>query len=216
MENKHIIQDEVTPLFAIPLCKTSINPVDDEVINYLKNLEYKPHLYSNAQNSVNVHVLDEPIVKPLRDQIYFKLDSFMHNFLGVDRKHKFIAETSWMNKYEKNDWSGEHAHANSLISGVLYLSDVKDTGNINFHKDRSWKNIFTDTVLPDFTEEAGLNVYNANGWSFQPKKWELVMFPSHLLHSVSPNRTDGQIRWSLAFNCFIRGPVGDGASNVVL
>ena len=35
-----------------------------------------------------------------------------------------------MNKYEKNDWSGEHAHANSLISGVLYLSDVKDTGNI--------------------------------------------------------------------------------------
>ncbi len=42
------------------------------------------------------------------------------------------------------------------------------------------------------------------------------MFPSHLLHSISPNRTDGQIRWSLAFNSFIRGPVGDGASNVVL
>ena len=215
---QHVTDNEVTPLFAIPLCKTNINPVSDEIIDYLKNLEYKPHLYSNAQNTTNVHVLDELICKPLKEEVQFKLDSYVHNFLGVDKKHTFVMETSWMNKYERNDWSGEHSHANSLISGVLYLSHIGDTGNINFHKDRMWRNVLTDTARIDYGDptEIDLNVYNAEGWSFKPKMWDLVMFPSHLLHSVSPNLTENTIRWSLAFNCFVRGTVGEGASQVNL
>ena len=219
MTRKPITDANVIPLFAVPVCQTEIEPQSSIITDFLINkLEYKRMLYSNAKNSSGLFVLDEPICRPLKDALTSRLEDFVHDFLDVDRKHKFRINTSWMNQYLDTDYSGEHYHSNSLISGVLYLSDVADTGDIVFHKDKHWTNVFPDVVRIDYNFNPDkFNVFNAQGWSLRPKKWDVVFFPSWLTHSVQTNKSQPKKeRYSLAFNTWVSGQVGDSTSTLVL
>ena len=219
MTLKPITDANVVPLFAVPVCHTQIEPQSSIITDFLLNkLHYERLIYSNAKNSAGTFVLDEPICRPLKDALTSRLEDFVHDFLDVDRKHKFRINTSWMNQYLDTDFSGEHYHSNSLISGVLYLSDVADTGDIVFHKDKHWTNVFPDVVRIDYNFNPDkFNVFNAEGWSLRPKKWDVVFFPSWLTHSVQPNKSNPKKeRYSLAFNTWVSGQVGDGTSTLVL
>jgi uncharacterized protein (TIGR02466 family) len=211
--------NNVTPLFAVPLCHTRIEPVSDIIVDHLTNkVEYDRLIYSNAKNSSGTFILDNPICAPLKTALTERLENFLHGFLDVDIKHKFRINTSWMNQYLSDDYSGEHYHSNSLISGVLYLSDVEDTGDIIFHKDKHWNNVFPDAVRIDhaWTPEK-FNVFNAQGWALRPKKWDVVFFPSWLTHSVGQNKSNPKkLRYTLAFNTWVSGQVGDSTSTLVL
>ena len=100
MTMKPITDANVVPLFAVPVCQTEIEPQSSIITDFLINkLEYKRMLYSNAKNSSGLFVLDEPICRPLKDALTSRLEDFVHDFLDVDRKHKFRINTSWMNQY---------------------------------------------------------------------------------------------------------------------
>jgi hypothetical protein len=88
-----------------------------------------------------------------------------------------------------------HNHANSFISGVLYLTPTHASARTVFMKspgghDFSFKN-----------DHAGVATgpYNAEKWiSPMSEVGDMVLFPSYLMHAVPPN--EGERRVSLAFN----------------
>lgn len=101
----------------------------------------------------------------------------------------------WVNVLDRGGRQAMHNHANSFISGVLYLSEthaesrtvfMKSPGGVEF----SFKN-----------DHAGASTgpYNADKWiSPQPQPGDLVLFPSYLMHAVPPN--PGERRITLALN----------------
>jgi hypothetical protein len=101
----------------------------------------------------------------------------------------------WVNLLDTGGRQAMHNHANSFISGVVYLTPthpdartvfMKSPGGVEF----SFKN-----------DHAGVETgpYNAEKWvSPQPEPGDLVLFPSYLMHAVPPN--PGPRRITLAFN----------------
>ena len=133
---------------------------------------------------------------------------------------KFNLENSWANKHHKGDCSPEHYHGNSLISGVYYLDTNENSGTISFYKDKSYYNLWTETVRVDFNYQDNLtntapNFYNAQSVQFHPKKNDIVLFPSLLNHEVAPNNSDIE-RYSLAFNLFPRGTAGGPINSITV
>jgi hypothetical protein len=101
----------------------------------------------------------------------------------------------WVNLLDAGGRQAMHNHANSFISGVLYLTPthpdartvfMKSPGGVEF----SFKN-----------DHAGVETgpYNADKWiSPQPEPGDLVLFPSYLMHAVPTN--PGPRRITMAFN----------------
>ena len=58
-------------------------------------------------------------------------------------------------------------------------------------------------------------MWNADNWTFEVEKGDLLLFPSHLLHRVEDNMSDKD-RYMIAFNYFLEGEIGShtGALNL--
>jgi len=217
-----MINDEnVIPLFAVPLCKTSIEEPSQEIQDYLKNqIKFVRRQYSDADNSEELHVLNNDLCKPLKDVLLNKMNEYL-DYLDVDlNKHEFYITTSWMNRYSKDQWSDLHYHSNSLVSGVLYFDDCDDTSDIVFYKRQGLDNIFSDTVNIDHRQNFDTNkkayLYHQRKLNVSPQKWDLIMFPSNLNHSVNQNIHQSKHRFSLAFNSFATGQLGSSSSIMFL
>jgi hypothetical protein len=88
-----------------------------------------------------------------------------------------------------------HNHANSFVSGVVYLTPTHPAARTVFMKspggtDFAFRNDHADTTPGRF---------NADQWiSPAPLPGDMVLFPSYLMHAVPPN--PGERRISMAFN----------------
>ncbi len=204
---------DVTPLFGIPLYKSSIAPLDPITFNKLLNLEYEVPAYENEnfthQESAERHLLDRPSLVGLKKQIQSKINEYVHDILGIDKTLTWEITTSWVNKAKTDDSHASHWHSNSLISGVLYLKLDDKSGNICFHKAQTWYNIFGNTFKFDTDK---ITDYNAETLLFSPKAYDVLLFPSTLAHSVLPNEST-EDRFSLAFNVFPKGVIGNGGNS---
>jgi hypothetical protein len=101
----------------------------------------------------------------------------------------------WVNVLDTGGRQAMHNHANSFISGVVYLTPTHPEARTVFMKspggtEFSFKNDHADTVN---------GAYNADKWiSPAPQPGDLVLFPSYLMHAVPPN--PGERRITLSFN----------------
>jgi uncharacterized protein (TIGR02466 family) len=101
----------------------------------------------------------------------------------------------WVNVLETGGRQALHNHANSFVSGVVYLSDSHSSANTLFSKSPS----SSDFVFNNQNERAALGAYNAGKWSAPAAAaGDMLLFPSYLLHEVPKNQ--GGRRISLAFN----------------
>jgi uncharacterized protein (TIGR02466 family) len=91
----------------------------------------------------------------------------------------------WVNLLEPGGRQAVHTHANSFISGVLYLTRSHPSANIVFHKSLGG----TDFIFSNHNKNARIGPFNGGKW---------VLFPSYLLHEVPANQ--GEQRISIAFN----------------
>ena len=166
-----ISDNQVVPLFAVPLCKTRIEPCTEQEMEYLTTgIDYKERLHSIAWNSVDNYILDDPKVADVKRKVMEQVNEFLLGYLDVDPKHEFYMTTSWMNRYQKNHYAQMHYHSNSLISGVLYLTDCEETADIVFHKDKSNTNIFTLTLLEKslcLTNKILRNLLSKSSWKIE-------------------------------------------------
>jgi uncharacterized protein (TIGR02466 family) len=101
----------------------------------------------------------------------------------------------WVNVLEPGGRQALHNHANSFISGVIYLTDSHSSANTLFVKAAG----SSEFVFNNTNARAKLGAYNAGKWiAPDASAGDMLLFPSYLLHEVPQN--GGGRRVSLAFN----------------
>lgn len=101
----------------------------------------------------------------------------------------------WVNVLDTGGRQAAHTHANSFISGVVYLTPTHPDSRTVFMKSPGG----TDFVFRNDHAATKPTPYSADKWvSPQPEPGDFVMFPSYLMHAVPPN--PGARRITLALN----------------
>jgi uncharacterized protein (TIGR02466 family) len=142
-------------------------------------------------------LLDEPEYEFLKSQIDEHMRHYYHGVLQYASAVYPVMTSSWLVKSLPNQESSWHIHTNSIFSGVLYLTDEPNSGDITFKEE-------LNMILPFTPPIDNENLYNRRFFSIKPQKGLLVMFPSTLTHKVGKNCSD-EIRISIAFNYFLKG-----------
>jgi len=198
----------VTPLFAVPLYRAVLGPVDIKTKNYIETLKFERMPSDNGDYTSDKTVLEDSNLKDLKSKIQEHVDFFLYEVLDCKQTQKFEIQNSWINKHQQHDFAGSHNHTNSLVSGVYYISVEDQSGAIQFEKNKSYFNLWPDLIDIEFNNDLEkTNIFNAQAWAITPTNGDIVLFPSHLHHSVYENHSE-RLRYSLAFNVFPRGVLG--------
>jgi uncharacterized protein (TIGR02466 family) len=187
-----------------------------EVIRLFPSFVWKTRLGSEAGGAVRVAILDEvsaeragtadpatgqvwqsrhglhrvPALEPLVGHIRLGVEQVLA-FLHVG-KAPFEITGLWVNVAAPGGAVRMHNHPNNFLSGVYYLQVQEGADTINFHDPRPQAAV----VRPPVTE---LTAYNTDQVVVRVEEGALLIFPSWLVHSVDPNRSD-RVRISASFN----------------
>jgi uncharacterized protein (TIGR02466 family) len=101
----------------------------------------------------------------------------------------------WVNVLDAGGRQAMHNHANSFISGVVYLTPVQPGSETVFMKSPGG----TDFIFKNDHANTTPGPYSADKWiSPNPAPGDMVLFPSYLMHAVPPNT--GARRITMSFN----------------
>jgi len=189
-------------IFPTPIYTETI-PVTDEVLMFAKQARYERMNSKNGSYTVDKYVLNDEKLKPLKTNILKALNNYVYENLNVSKKYNFELQNSWINEHIKGDWAQIHDHTNCLISGVYFIKIPENSGDLLIHKTNT--TLFTRTIELSYDIE---NEFNNDNITFKPKEGGLILFPSHLYHSVTISNTN-ELRYTMAFNFFPKGKFGD-------
>jgi uncharacterized protein (TIGR02466 family) len=191
---------DIQPLFAEAYARADIGfAISDKQIAYLKNLK----MVRNRVNliSENLYILDQPELRTIKEAIHEALDLYANKVMGISQK--LYVTQSWSLINDSNVGMHGHSHSNSIISGSLYYCDMPSpVARMIFDRHKSYQQL---ELNPDDDKK---NIYNAPMNIVTPKKNDVILFPSSLQHFVEVN-SSSEPRYSLAFNSFIKGKLGD-------
>lgn len=186
-------------LFPTPVYQNNIPVVDLDEIKQEEFREIIPD--KNGHYTKNTKILDKYI--DLKKSIQEHIDCYVYNHLKIDTRYTFHITNSWVNKHTRDDFANKHFHTHSLISGIYYLQAPKDSGKPVFYN--SSTNIMLSNMF-DF-ELTESNYINNSRYTIDIKDGDIIIFPSHLQHSVEKSQTN-ELRYSLAFNGWVSGQFG--------
>lgn len=195
---------KVKNLWPIPLYMNNIG-VSEDTLDFTLQQPYERMKVKNGDISLNKKILDS--MPLLKSSIENEAKNYLNDYLKLDDKIEFYITTSWINKHIPGDHGQIHHHANSLISGVYYIKQPENGGNFILHQNVMTPNLFTSTInldlnFKEFTET------NTHQFQVKPKDGLVIMFPSFIYHSVENNQSS-EHRYSLAFNLFVKGKLGE-------
>ena len=191
---------KVHNLWPVPLYQCKIK-TKDEWKEKIINLKYNRTNVGNSDISVDRNILDK--MPDLKSEIEIHTQNYIRKYLHIKKDLDFYMLNSWVNIHRPNDWSQIHNHGNSLISGVYYPIFPKDSGGIQFHRCNRI-NLFDQCIMMEYDEDT---IVNAARYQIDVSEDLILLFPSHLEHSVNKNLSNKN-RYSLAFNYYVRGKLG--------
>jgi uncharacterized protein (TIGR02466 family) len=188
---------EITDLFATPLARVERLLSADGVAALLEQLAPAAR-QANAQSEKLSHTAPVlPEMHPLLGELSRLIDKPLTDFgeLLFGERLRWSIKEMWLNVLEPGGYQRLHNHANSFVSGVIYLSASDASATTVFSRAPGGH----DFVFRNTNARARLGPYNADKWvSPEPNPGDMVLFPSYLLHEVPVNQ--GARRLSLAFN----------------
>lgn len=211
---KYIIMNnyQFFALFPTPMMIANYLP-DQRLVDFLANQETNPiftqdqlpgDIMKSGTYSKNTKILSDPKCSDLKNFVIEHALKLSSECLG----HKVEGLTDTMSWVSYKDYGQEHSahnHPNSYISGVFYFEDVTTDTPLVFRRPRAASNSFEMSIPRDSEHN---NEFSAENFRVVPKKGDIVLFPSHLMHYVPRNYNKG-IRSSLAFNLMPTGSLGD-------
>lgn len=196
-------------LWSVPIYESKIT-IKKEWIEFCKNSYYKKMNSDNGYITKNYYILDKLL--ELKNTVLEHKNNYVYDFLKIKKKFEFYLLNSWITKHEPNNFAHSHIHANSLLSGVVYLNVPENSGNITFTKDYKHNNIFFPNIFIEFEE---FSEVNCGEFWIKPTEGTILIFPSNVLHSVAKNISN-ENRYCLAFNFFVKGEFGDKNESTLL
>ena len=196
------INYEVQPLFAEPFFRGDLgHAISEEQIEFIKNLD----MVQNQRNliSENLYIFEEPELKSIKDAVQEALDLFASEVMGLASDQRLYVTQSWSLINHTDVGMHGHSHSNSLVSGSLYYTDLPaPASNMIFDRHRGYQQL---ELVPERDKQ---NIFNTPMNVVTPQRNDLFLFSSGLQHFVEVN-TANEPRYSIAFNTFIRGRLGN-------
>ena len=186
-------------IFPTPVLRANIGrEFTESELDYVRRVQQSTCQNVCNTRSIDTHVLNAREMQPLRSIIEPLVEEFCRKTVTSSEKVQFFITQSWINYTRKGQSHHRHCHTNSLVSGVLYLSAVKELDRICFYRPPA-----TGIAV----DNDGRNWYTADSWAFDVGAGDLILFPSSLVHGV--DQTVGEhLRVSLSFNTFVKGELG--------
>jgi uncharacterized protein (TIGR02466 family) len=189
--------DEVFGLFPIPFMRARATLEKDLVarlVDHFSTLATRDNNSSvNLSHTEMLRPKDSPLFAKAAELIAPKLVDYGVHLLG--ERIRWLMKEMWVNVMDTGGRQAMHNHANSFISGVVYLTPTHPGSQTVFMKspggtDFMFKNDHAGTTPDEFS---------ADKWiSPAPEAGDMVLFPSYLMHAVPPNQ--GERRITLSFN----------------
>ena len=138
-----------------------------------------------SNDGCNQRPIWQKVIRVIKDKVNHEVLPFHH----VDTsKIQLDMGNMWANINDKGAWNTPHRHNGCWYSGAFYVCAEGDEGDI----------IFTDKN-EQVLSQSPINSKVTDHHRERPTSGTLLLFPSGLLHMVSPNITDKD-RYSVAFN----------------
>ncbi len=189
--------DEVIALFPTPFMRApGVLPprlVDGLVTHFSEHAVRDNNSSAQLAHTEMLRPSDSPLLVDVAALVTPKLADFGALLFG--ERMGWSLKEMWVNVLRTGGHQAMHNHANSFISGVVYLTTTHTSARTVFMKspggaDFLFKNDHADMVA---------GPYNAEKWvSPEPVPGDMVLFPSYLMHAVPPNA--GGQRITLSFN----------------
>ena len=194
--------DEVFGLFPTPLARMEA-VLDRGLVDALVAHFSAQAVEGNSSSANLSHTrMLAPSESPLFGQVAGLLTPKLGDFgaLLFGEALGWSIKEMWVNLLETGGRQAMHNHANSFISGVVYLTPTHPDARTVFMKspgghDFSFRNEHAGTTQ---------GPYHSDKWiSPQPAPGDVVLFPSYLMHGVPAN--EGGRRITLSFNAIPAG-----------
>jgi hypothetical protein len=189
--------EEVIGLFPVPFMRVGgalPAPLVAGLVAHFANLAVREN---NASENLSHTTMLRPQDSALFVQAAALLTPRLADFgeLMFGERLGWSIKEMWVNVLDTGGRQAMHNHANSFISGVVYLTSTHPEASTVFMKSPGG----TDFAFRNDHARTKPGPYNADKWvSPQPEPGDLALFPSYLMHAVPPN--PGGRRISMAFN----------------
>jgi uncharacterized protein (TIGR02466 family) len=165
----------------LPIAKQYLN--DPKFVN--EQWGYKS-TFTNAKG-----IAEEESFKPFINFIHRISRDYLVK-LGYDESKIGFDTQLWVAEMTAGDEHRRHTHANSILSGILYLEIPKDSAPIVFTDPRPFREIIALPKLGDVPT-------NWENVIFKPENGLLLLWESWLAHEVPKTRNEGK-RTTIVFN----------------
>jgi len=152
--------------------------------------------YHNCHASKNGRILEDGGLKRLKNHCQKYLDIYVKEIMKCDNKIQIT--NSWGNYSFTGNSHNLHRHANSILSGIYYVQCSDSVPFLEFESQTS--RYFLEYKIKEHT------IFNSSTYQINLKDGMIVIFPSHLWHTVPQNRSKNW-RISVAFNSFLLGEI---------
>ena len=198
---------QVIPLFSTPLFihEQEVTSVDFEFIKNTKQIDinYSESHFKNGAGSTSEgsYLLNHSEMSSLKDKILNSVKEYAHGVMQVGEEVEFYITRSWSTIHKEGDYAFPHSHANSLLSGVMYINVPKDDESLVEFMAPSNHTLFP-LLQPRLKEH---NIWNHRIFCFKPETGSIIIFPSNLVHSTTPMTSSTSLRYIVGFDIFVRG-----------
>jgi Putative 2OG-Fe(II) oxygenase len=189
--------DEIISLFPTPFLRApqALGPtLVNGLIDHFTALAKRDNNSSlNLTHTEMLKPSDSPLFIEAANLITPKLIDYGAQLFG--ERMGWSVKEMWVNVLDTGGHQAMHNHANSFISGVVYLTPTHPSAQTVFMKSPGG----TDFSFKNDHKGMTPGPFSADKWiSPAPQPGDLVLFPSYLMHAVPPNQ--GERRITLALN----------------
>ena len=189
--------DEVFGLFPVPVMRAPRALGDRLVGELVKHFSARASGDRSASDELSHTEMlrpgDSPLFEEAANLITPKLDDMGALMFG--QRLGWAIKEMWVNVLDRGGMQVMHTHANSFVSGIVYLTPCHPESQTVFVK-ATGGNEFR---FKNENEGAVPGHFNAERWvSPSPTPGDLLLFPSYLMHAVPPNM--GERRITMSFN----------------
>jgi hypothetical protein len=188
---------EVVGLFPTPFMRVpaALRPelVSGLVAHFSAHAAQENNSSANLAHTAMLKPSDSPLLVEAAGAITPLIGDFGALLFG--ERLGWSLKEMWVNVLDPGGRQAMHNHANSFISGVVYLTPTHPDSRTVFMRAPGG----TEFSFKHDNAAVKSGPYNADKWiSPQPSPGDVVLFPSYLMHAVPPNQ--GERRITLSFN----------------
>jgi uncharacterized protein (TIGR02466 family) len=189
--------DEIFGIFPTPIMRARATlppPLLSKLIDRFTALAVKDNNASaNLSHTEMLRPNETPLFGEAAELIGPRVIEFGAHLFG--EKLPWLLKEMWVNVLDGGGRQVMHNHANSFVSGVVYLTPTHPGSQTVFMKPPAGHDFLFKN------DHAGVKPgeFSADKWvSPAPEPGDMILFPSYLLHAVPPNQ--GKRRITLSFN----------------